>query len=118
MHFQMVCLMSRNISLTDEIRAELVNAAQRMTQKGRDLERIKRKEVEGHLRSDWKTLCFGSFAGIKFEAEIETELGKGNVVFLVDEEHLTSDEVLGPENSFWMTLPSEPGKARAKAQCN
>ncbi len=118
MYYALVCLMASNINFTEEIRMRLVNIAREMAQLKKNNKRIKEDGLEGHVRTDWTTTCLGSFAGIKFQAELDTELGTGKVAFLVEEKRLTSSDPIDTENSFWLSLPASPAKTRRTAQFN
>jgi len=118
MDFGFVCLVLQNISLSPSMRLQLVNITKQLAKTGKNLIKIKEKDIEGNLRTKWETVMVGSFVGIRFHAEVETEYGSGKVVFLMDEEELRSDLVYDEENSFWANLSSDPVTAAKKAALN
>ncbi len=116
--FILVCLMVQNISIGPKIRIELVNAAKRLARDGKNNGKIKEKNAEGYIKTDWQTACCGSFSGFKFEAQLETDHGKGRVSFLMDEDELVSDTIYDEENSFWMDYPTHPARTAERAYLN
>ncbi len=118
MYYSLVCLMTRNLSLTPSVRMDLVNTAKQMFQAGRTTQKIKCPNVEGRLQTKWEEACLGTFAGIKFQADLETDLGRGKMEFIVAEAELELEEILDSENSDWVNFEGSPQTRRDKAVFN
>ena len=84
----MNCLMVQRVSLTDSTRNTLLLAAiemlRRRGEKGAGRRRVKTDDIEGLISTRFRPAFLGSISGIEFSADVETDLGKGKVRFLVD----------------------------------
>jgi hypothetical protein len=54
-----------------------------MIQGGAERKIVKHPDIEGEIRTKFESQCLGSIAGIEFHATVETELGTGNVKYLI-----------------------------------
>lgn len=96
----MNCLMVQRVSLTDSTRNTLLLAAiemlRRRGEKGVGRRRIKTDDIEGLIVTRFRPASLGSISGIEFLAEVETDLGKGKVKFIVDPRYcgLDPDEIM------------------------
>ena len=109
------CLMVAGISLTDDLREIFYQAAKLLAEKGRTSVPLKQDDCEGQLKTDFRTVCLGSLAGIRFEAVLETETGTGKAVFIIPEDVLWDES---EEAEFaWRATPP-PGRTAQTAWMN
>jgi len=87
-YWDIACLMVQQVSLTDGMRSALLMTAREMMlregEKGAGKRRVKNDDIEGLVRTHFLPAQLGSFSGIEFLAEVETDLGKGKVKFIAD----------------------------------
>lgn len=78
------CLSASNIHLTSEMSETLYQGALHMLEHGIGRKPVKLRNVlEGRIETEFKVVSLAGFSGTWFSAEVETELGKGQVSFLV-----------------------------------
>lgn len=75
--------MARNIALNDAMRTQLFLMACEMALNGRYRRTFKRSDMEGYVTTDYKEGRIASLTGVFFTAKVETELGSGEIEFLV-----------------------------------
>jgi len=111
-----IFLMTANIYLKEEIREALIETAVSMIRSNDEKLSFKIGFAEGlmHKKNDYTP--FMGDGGPLFSAEIETELGKGKVKFIVPERYLRALDD-GIELGEWLHLDDNSGRA-AKAQWN
>ncbi len=81
-----ICLMAARVSLNSIDRDTLYQKACTMFAESRNKEKVKTETMEGVIKSDFSSMAtLGAFSGVRFVAEVETNLGKGRVVFLVQD---------------------------------
>jgi len=96
----LVCFMFRG-RMTNGMRSKVLQVALEMAQKGRRSRRFKTKECEGRVTTRGQRALLGSFAGVVFEAVMESNLGKANVRFIVDTSF--GPEVVEDERYGWVS---------------
>lgn len=85
--FKLTCLMTSSVSLSDRMSEVLFDTACVMLRDG-----VKRKfirdsgVIEGMVSTSFKAVALVGSAGTEFTAEVETELGRGTVRFIVREQ--------------------------------
>jgi hypothetical protein len=79
------CLMVVQVGLTDFMADVLFDTACAMMRSGSRQKRINEDYIEGKITTEFKEQSLGSVSGTEFNADVETELGKGKVKFLVRE---------------------------------
>ncbi|OGZ94965.1 MAG: hypothetical protein A2847_02205 [Candidatus Sungbacteria bacterium RIFCSPHIGHO2_01_FULL_50_25] len=89
------CLMVQNVSLTNSMRNTLIFGAIELLryhgEKGNGRKRIKTDDIEGFITTEFEPSYLGSITGIVFHADIDTELGRGKVRFLMDPRYAALD---------------------------
>ncbi|MBI4132305.1 MAG: hypothetical protein HY474_01600 [Candidatus Sungbacteria bacterium] len=104
--------MVQQVSLNDRMRNVLLAAATEMMrqqgEKGAGRRRVKDDDIEGLLETQFRISCLGPLAGIEFRAEVETDLGKGKVKFIVDA--LLTDDL---KRGQWVDVTDHLRKAEA-----
>lgn len=116
------CLMVQRVSLTDSMRNELVSLAAALIrtrgEPGGDRVRFKRDDMAGELRTRYRVACLGTIVGMVFSAEIESDLSRGRVKFILDSAIADLDletlGVLGRETS-WRDVTSSFRRAGTAA---
>ncbi len=113
MFYELVCVMVKNLCLTGEDRDLLFETARDMLRarprKDATRRTVKTDKLEGVVKTELKQACLGTFVGIMFTAEVETDMGKGSVRYLVLDDHLNEELV----NNTW--LESNPQRSRSAA---
>jgi hypothetical protein len=69
--------------LTDEMRDALFDVACLMIKFGSRKRRVKSDDMEGSVTSSYAERAFAGLSGVEFFAEVETNLGRGKIKFLV-----------------------------------
>lgn len=77
------CLMSSNVSLSDEDRELLFRTACTMIEGGFARKKISSDWIEGVVETSFEVASIGSIVGILFKAQVETSLGVGKVGYIV-----------------------------------
>jgi hypothetical protein len=78
------CLLVSNVSLSSADRTVLYETGCEMYKKGSKKKRIKTDSLEGRVASDFMYRALpGNFGGVKFIANIETNLGTGLVEYVI-----------------------------------
>ncbi len=81
-----ITFLSTSTDISEESREELFYHATRMYL-GKESERsVKGADYEGTVSTIWKYDVLGSFAGVRFDADLETGKGRANLRFLVSEQ--------------------------------
>ena len=110
------CLMVQRVSLNDRMRNVLLAAAiemlRRQGEKGAGRRSVKDDDIEGVVSTRFQFACLGSFAGIEFLAEVETDFGKGKVKFIADP-RLAPFEAEDLERGQWSDITDLLRKAEA-----
>ena len=75
--------MTSGVSLTPHQSDVLFDAACLMLKRGRERQNIKDPAVEGEVRTKFEEQALGGICGIEFHATVETDMGTGNVKYLV-----------------------------------
>lgn len=78
------CLMLKGMALGENVRTMLYREACRMIANYSRRAKITDNCFEGELRTSFATMSVGSLFGIHFTGTIETEQGKTEISFLVD----------------------------------
>jgi hypothetical protein len=73
--------------------------------------------IEGTVRTAFQFACLGNFTGIIFSANVETELGQGQVDYLVDPVSVALEEEEIIRDSMWEDVTENFKRAEA-AQWN
>jgi hypothetical protein len=107
--FKWACLMVSGMPLRDEVRTALALAALRMIKSGENHRAVKSEDCEGIIRTEFRESFFGSFSGVIFEADVESEKGHTKTRFLFDPE-TEEDEILA---GTW--IQSRPERANRAA---
>ncbi len=79
------CLMTSSVSLTSRMADVLFDTACRMIKDDSRKKRFRDDGFEGMITTSFQVRAFSGIAGTEFSAEVESELGKGKVKFLVRE---------------------------------
>lgn len=82
------CLMVSSVSLDNNMRNALFEAACIMVKKNSPRMDVGGSNFEGVVYTAFETKTLSSLAGIEFLAEIATELGQGKIKFLVRESEI------------------------------
>lgn len=77
------CLMITSVSMTPSMADLLFDTACLMIRGNSRARKLSNLEMEGRLTTSFKEQSFAGISGIEFLAEVETELGKGKIKFLV-----------------------------------
>lgn len=85
------CVLDASGPISPEVSSYLHRGAVEMIQRGESTRKLKGKVCEGTLSTEWQSAILGSFAGLKFTAEIECEQGHRSITFIVR----TMDELEG-----------------------
>ena len=102
MRRQVYCMMASSIVITDKICNYLFQQSCKMLRAGESQRSIKMPEMEGVLTTKGENRTLGSISGTEFVAEVDTELGRGRVAFLV------RDADVAAENLVWeQGIPDE-----------
>ncbi len=83
MRRQVYCMMVSSIVFSDEIGNYLFQQSCAMLKSGDSQRSIKTPGMEGILTTKGERRALGGISGTEFVAEVDTELGRGKVVFLV-----------------------------------
>lgn len=111
MFWRFNCLMVAGVSLTEDLREGLYQAARFLAQNGETAVPLMLDDCEGRLTTAFQTACLGSLAGIKFEAVLKTAAGTGNATFIIPEDALKDED---EEADFtWCAMPSSQRAASA-----
>lgn len=79
---RLVCLGATTFRMTEESARVLMQAAFEMTQTGARERSIKGPLIEGKVTTENVHAALGTYGGVVFQAEVDTELGKGMVSFI------------------------------------
>ncbi len=101
--FEIFCLMVSGFGLTDRMRTQLFRAAKTMVENGKQKQPIKNDDFEASIRTDFKYTGLGSFYGILFIAEVESDRGETKVTYIVRTKDL---EKVNLDECFWLTHDS------------
>ena len=77
------CLMTAGVSLSRRMADVLFDTACLMLKEGKERKNIKDPEIEGEVRTHFDQQVLGSISGVEFRATVETNLGTGDVKYLV-----------------------------------
>lgn len=77
------CLMTSGVSLSPRMADVLFDTSCLMLKKGEGRKIVRDPEIEGEIRTLFAEQVLGSVGGVEFHATVETELGTGNVKYLV-----------------------------------
>lgn len=80
-----VTFLSTSTAISEESRGELVYHATGMFLAKESEREVKGGDYEGTVSTVWKYDVLGSFSGVRFDAELQTEEGKAHLRFLVSE---------------------------------
>jgi len=76
--------MTASVTLTSEMSESLFQSACTMLRDGLKKRGFLEEAIAGLITTELKEKTFGQISGIEFFAEVETELGRGQVKFLVN----------------------------------
>lgn len=100
------CVMSRgDISLTDEIRRELLRGAMLLAQKKENSARLKKEDFEAFITTSFREVSPGAIYGPIFTANVSTNEGVTEVEYIVRTRDLTSEII---EKGNWYVAGEEP----------
>ena len=77
------CLVTSSVNLNEKMVGVLFDAACLMLRDSSTAKKFKDSRFEGKIRTSFAERTLGTISGTEFSAEIESELGKGHVKFLV-----------------------------------
>lgn len=77
------CLMQTQVVLTNTMSDELYETACLMYARGESRAHIVMEDMEGVVNTSGEKTALVWITGVKFTAEVETELGKGMVSFII-----------------------------------
>lgn len=90
------CLMQTQVVLTDEMSDALYDTACEMYKNDERRAPVMTEDMEGQVRTSFDKAALVWISGMKFTADIETDLGKGKVTFIVRTDDIPSrDRFLG-----------------------
>lgn len=98
----MLCLMYSQPIKSDDVRDALLETACLMIRDRQRRRKVRSKECEGVITTQFTSLLFVDIAGIQFNAIIEHDEGKNEVSFLVRDQDLR--ELAEPDEVAWITL--------------
>ena len=112
MWYRFACL-STSINLDEETRGAISEAAYRMAVAYKAKEKFKTEEAEGHVTTQFGYAVLGGISGMVFEAEVETDHGRGKIRYIlkVDVAHEArqkNQEVRWDEVELWPS--NHPGE--------
>jgi len=84
-------------SLSDAAREALLNTARRLFESNRHSLRIVHDDVEGEVCTDYESTTLGSLFGYIFKSDVVTSEGETTVVFLVDPDNVTQENLANTE---------------------
>lgn len=93
--------MTASVSLSTKIADLLFDTACLMIRKGLSRKNIRDDGIEGRVTTHFNEQVLGAMSGVEFFAEVETELGKGRVTFIVREADAKVRNLLE-----WLSFPS------------
>jgi hypothetical protein len=76
--------MTASVSLTNEMSESLFQSACTMLRDGLKKRGFLEETIAGLISTELKEKTFGQISGVEFFAEVETDLGRGQVKFLVN----------------------------------
>jgi hypothetical protein len=117
MFYRMSCLMHSGMPLTGQMREALLQGAKHIARESKSQARISEPNFEGYVETNLQVVSFGSIAGVKFTAKLDTEKGTTKVEFVVPEFELDLPENPN-EKYFWVDLPPTPQRMAHKASMN
>lgn len=116
---ELVCLMVTNCRLSSAANTFLVRTACAMVRKEYGQLPFKHEDMEGKLYTKFEHGGVGFYGGLHFWAEVETELGRGKVSFIVSNLDLDDAETYCDEDLYWGDYAPEKAQQRAStAQYN
>jgi len=98
---ELVCLMVTNCRLSPAANMFLLRAACAMVRKEHRQQAFKHEDMEGKLYTKFEQGGLGFYGGLHFWAEVETELGRGKVSFIVSNLDLDDAETYRDEDLHW-----------------
>lgn len=101
------CLMTGGPGLTDEARSCLYAAACKLAKSGRSRTAVQSPHCDADVRAANRIAVFGAISGEQFVADVESELGRTHVEFVVhdaDLEHRLDDGVWAPFSFVFLDL--------------
>ena len=81
-----ITFLTTSTAISEESREELFYHATGMYLRKEGEREVKEGDYEGMVSTIWKYDVLGSFAGVRFDADLETEKGKIKLRFLVSEQ--------------------------------
>src|SRR3989338_6627648 len=81
-----ITFLTTSTAISEESREDLVYHATGMYLRKEGEREVKGGDYEGIVSTVWKYDVLGSFAGVRFDAELQTEEGKAHLRFLVSEQ--------------------------------
>ena len=99
MSWRIICVMFSGLPLTDDVRSALFRAACELYQKQQRETKLKTDDFEGAVQTAGERSSLGGFYGILFNAEIETNLGKTTVRYIVSEADIENAD---PDHGLWI----------------
>ncbi len=93
------CLMGGGTFMTAAMCDELFYSALTMATDKLSRRNIKLPEAEGQIVTDFSTVSWNEFYGMRFTAELETDLGTRRVTYIV-----RTRDLEGVEDSVWVFL--------------
>ncbi len=87
------CLVKHQVAVTPQLLRKLLEKAQVMARTRESRSHFLTEDATGVVTTVYQHNVMGSIAGIRFDAEVESDLGKGHVAFLVEENHLDETDM-------------------------
>jgi hypothetical protein len=84
------CLMQTQVVLTDEMSDALYDTACEMYRNDERRAPVMTWDMEGQVRTSYERTTLVWITGVMFTAEVETDLGKGKVTFIVRTDDMPS----------------------------
>lgn len=115
------CLMTSSVSLSSKMADVLFDTACRMIRDDSRRKRFRDDGFEGLITTSFQAQSFSGIAGTEFLAEVESDLGKGKVKFLVREADVETRNKLAWAPLFFIEdipVGLDPSPSRRTAMYN
>lgn len=98
---QIYCLMAGGAHLTDVMRTSLFRAARSLFQEQKQEARIRTDDLEGVVKTKFKTTGLGDISGVLFHAELDSAVGRATVDYFVRARDMEGSD---PEDLTWRSF--------------
>lgn len=114
MYGRIYCMLNSSIPLTKGMSVELFQVARKMLKERSGREGFLTAEMGGVVTTSFKESAVGQISGVVFFAEIESDSGRGRVVYLVN----PTDVIDEKEGLEWINLKEYLRQVHTKTTLN